>query len=188
MRGIRSTAIPPILVSRKTRATVSTRYGLGIASGMNSCCPLTLKSAMIFCPAPRSASTSRLKSGEATPPPDSVMGQLLTWNLGNLDPESMVGVVAIVLPVDVVSVGSDTPEVRKRLDDARALLKAAGLDGAARVVGGQPETALGTLIDEDGYDLLVMGAYGHSRFRESILGGATRNMLELAEIPVLMAH
>ena len=39
-----------------------------------------------------------------------------------------------------------------------------------------------------GADLVVMGAYGHSRFRESILGGATRNMLELAEIPVLLAH
>jgi nucleotide-binding universal stress UspA family protein len=37
-------------------------------------------------------------------------------------------------------------------------------------------------------DLLVMGAYGHSRFRESILGGATRNMLEMAQIPVFMAH
>lgn len=37
-------------------------------------------------------------------------------------------------------------------------------------------------------DMLVMGAYGHSRFREAILGGATRNMLEKAEIPVLMAH
>ncbi len=37
-------------------------------------------------------------------------------------------------------------------------------------------------------DLLVMGAYGHSRFREAILGGATRNMLENATIPVLMAH
>ena len=37
-------------------------------------------------------------------------------------------------------------------------------------------------------DMLVMGAYGHSRFREAILGGATRNMLELAEVPVLMAH
>jgi nucleotide-binding universal stress UspA family protein len=37
-------------------------------------------------------------------------------------------------------------------------------------------------------DLIVMGAYGHSRFREAILGGTTRNMLEMAEIPVLMAH
>jgi nucleotide-binding universal stress UspA family protein len=37
-------------------------------------------------------------------------------------------------------------------------------------------------------DLLVMGAYGHSRFREAILGGATRNMLEQAEVPVFLAH
>jgi nucleotide-binding universal stress UspA family protein len=37
-------------------------------------------------------------------------------------------------------------------------------------------------------DLIVMGAYGHSRFRESILGGATRDMLEDVTIPVLMAH
>jgi nucleotide-binding universal stress UspA family protein len=37
-------------------------------------------------------------------------------------------------------------------------------------------------------DMLVMGAYGHSRFREAILGGATRNMLEYAKVPVFMAH
>jgi len=37
-------------------------------------------------------------------------------------------------------------------------------------------------------DLLVMGAYGHSRFRESILGGATRYMLENLETPVMFAH
>ncbi|EDZ45577.1 universal stress protein family protein [Rhodobacterales bacterium Y4I] len=37
-------------------------------------------------------------------------------------------------------------------------------------------------------ELIVMGAYGHSRFREAILGGATRNMLEQAAVPVLMAH
>ena len=37
-------------------------------------------------------------------------------------------------------------------------------------------------------DLVVMGAYGHSRMREAILGGATRNMLEQASVPVLMAR
>lgn len=37
-------------------------------------------------------------------------------------------------------------------------------------------------------DLLVMGAYGHSRFREAILGGATRDLLAGTEVPVLMAH
>jgi len=33
-----------------------------------------------------------------------------------------------------------------------------------------------------------MGAYGHSRFREAIFGGATRHMLEDAVMPVFMAH
>lgn len=37
-------------------------------------------------------------------------------------------------------------------------------------------------------DMIVMGAYGHSRFREAILGGATRNMLEKSPFTVLMAH
>lgn len=37
-------------------------------------------------------------------------------------------------------------------------------------------------------DLLVMGAYGHSRFRESLLGGVTRTVLEAMTLPVLMAH
>lgn len=41
---------------------------------------------------------------------------------------------------------------------------------------------------DTGSDMIVMGAYGHSRFREAILGGATRNMLEQAQVPVLMAH
>jgi nucleotide-binding universal stress UspA family protein len=43
-------------------------------------------------------------------------------------------------------------------------------------------------VRDSNADLLVMGAYGHSRFREAILGGATRNMLEQAEVPVLMAR
>jgi nucleotide-binding universal stress UspA family protein len=37
-------------------------------------------------------------------------------------------------------------------------------------------------------DLLVMGAYGHSRFREFILGGATRDILANPPVPVLFSH
>lgn len=43
------------------------------------------------------------------------------------------------------------------------------------------------VLDVDA-DLVVMGAYGHSRLREAILGGATRYMLEQAKAPVFMAH
>ena len=39
-----------------------------------------------------------------------------------------------------------------------------------------------------GADMLVMGAYGHSRFREAILGGATRDVLEQPPVPVFMAR
>ncbi|MEZ5827379.1 MAG: universal stress protein [Hyphomicrobiales bacterium] len=37
-------------------------------------------------------------------------------------------------------------------------------------------------------DLIVMGAFGHSRFREWVLGGATRHVLDHMPVPVLMAH
>ena len=43
-------------------------------------------------------------------------------------------------------------------------------------------------VEDRNADMLVMGAYGHSRFRESILGGATRDMLQCAGIPMLMAR
>lgn len=39
-----------------------------------------------------------------------------------------------------------------------------------------------------GGDLLVMGAYAHSRLREMVFGGATRDVLSSATVPVLMAH
>lgn len=42
--------------------------------------------------------------------------------------------------------------------------------------------------EEHDSDLLVMGGYGHSRFREAILGGATRDLLENCTRPLLMAH
>lgn len=39
-----------------------------------------------------------------------------------------------------------------------------------------------------GMDLLVMGAYGHSRVRELLLGGVTRYILEYMKLPVFMSH
>ncbi len=41
---------------------------------------------------------------------------------------------------------------------------------------------------EAGSDLLVMGAYGHSRVREFVLGGATRSVLEKPSLPIFLSH
>ncbi len=43
-------------------------------------------------------------------------------------------------------------------------------------------------VSDFGADLLVMGAYGHSRMREIVLGGATRHILQHMTVPVLMSH
>lgn len=48
--------------------------------------------------------------------------------------------------------------------------------------------ALLSLASDLGADLLVMGGYGHTRFREVLLGGATEAILATMTIPVLMSH
>ncbi|NYE59975.1 nucleotide-binding universal stress UspA family protein [Duganella sp. 1224] len=48
--------------------------------------------------------------------------------------------------------------------------------------------ALLSLAADCGADLLVMGAYGHQRWREIVLGGVTRRVLQSMTLPVLMAH
>lgn len=49
------------------------------------------------------------------------------------------------------------------------------------------EMLLNRAADEDA-DLIVMGAYGRSRLRELVLGGATRHLLRHMTVPVLMSH
>jgi len=48
--------------------------------------------------------------------------------------------------------------------------------------------ALLSLAAEQQADLLVMGAYGHPRWREIVLGGVTRRVLQSMTLPVFMAH
>ena len=90
------------------------------------------------------------------------------------------------LQVHVVTVGADTSEVRKRLDDARSVLVTAGLDAQIAVHAGQPEKVLSQLVEDGPFDLLVMGAYGHSRIRSLIIGSTTTEMIRSCKIPVVL--
>jgi nucleotide-binding universal stress UspA family protein len=55
-----------------------------------------------------------------------------------------------------------------------------------------PQTGIGdtvlNYVSDNGNDLVVMGGYGHSRMREFLFGGATKEILEAMTVPVLMAH
>jgi nucleotide-binding universal stress UspA family protein len=90
------------------------------------------------------------------------------------------------LAVMVVTVGSPTPGVTRGLADAQAMLQAAGIGVETAVLPGQPETALGALVDEAQIDMLVMGAYGHSRIRSLIIGSTTTAMIRACKVPVVL--
>ena len=90
------------------------------------------------------------------------------------------------LACTVVTVGTPSDAVSKGLEDAKATLAAGGHEAEIKVVEGQPETALAELIEAEGHDMLVMGAYGHSRIRAMIIGSTTTAMIRTCKVPVLL--
>ncbi len=66
-----------------------------------------------------------------------------------------------------------------------------GVDARTWAFAPGPGSLGGALLEEAGKaeaNLLVMGAYGHSRLREMVLGGVTRSILADADMPVLLMH
>jgi nucleotide-binding universal stress UspA family protein len=86
----------------------------------------------------------------------------------------------------VLTVGAETPETRKRLDDAAAMLRAAGFAAQTGIVQGQADAVIAKHVEADEIDLLVMGAYGHSRIRSLIIGSTTSEMIRSCRIPILL--
>ena len=76
--------------------------------------------------------------------------------------------------------------------DLAAYLRGHGMATESRPLQGDNEDAVGAALlhaaGELGAGLLVMGAYGHTRFREWVLGGVTRHVLAHAALPVLLRH
>jgi nucleotide-binding universal stress UspA family protein len=97
--------------------------------------------------------------------------------------------------VTVLTVESSSPAPDTKLLPTAKIaehLARHGLDvSAARTVVTDGLLAADALLDyasDIGADLLVVGGYGHSRTREMILGGVTRELLRHMTVPVLMSH
>lgn len=96
--------------------------------------------------------------------------------------------------VEIVSVSKNTEQEKSNMiysDDLRKHLSHHGinatvisLEKTSKSVG---DTILQSAIEYDA-DLIVMGAYGHTRFKEIVLGGATRDLLRHTTIPLLLSH
>ncbi len=92
------------------------------------------------------------------------------------------------LDVRIVTVGTASGEVETGLADARARLKAVGIEAETATIPGQPETALGKLVEDVKFDLVVMGAYGHSRIRNFVIGSTTTEMIRSCKVPIVLVR
>ncbi|MGG7645618.1 universal stress protein [Rhodovulum sp. YNF3179] len=90
------------------------------------------------------------------------------------------------LAVTLVYAGADTAEARTALDNAAATLAAGGITAETRLRPGEPEKVLAEMTGSEGFELLVMGAYGHSRVRSLLIGSTTTEMIRSCKVPVIL--
>ena len=86
----------------------------------------------------------------------------------------------------LLSVGTELASTRRKLDEATEKLRSAGYKADAQMVQGEPDKVIGNQADAGEADLLVMGAYGHSRIRTLIIGSTTTEMIRSCKIPVML--
>lgn len=86
----------------------------------------------------------------------------------------------------VLIVGAETAENRSHIDWALAALRDSDHRAEGAIRSGEVEEALHAYEREQGIDLLVMGAYGHSRIRHLLVGSTTTRMLRQSDLPVLV--
>jgi nucleotide-binding universal stress UspA family protein len=82
----------------------------------------------------------------------------------------------------VLMVGPETPDLRRQLEGAAARVRAT----EARIVPGQPDVVIPAEVEAKQIQMLVMGAYGHSRIRALIIGGTSSEMIRSCRIPVML--
>jgi nucleotide-binding universal stress UspA family protein len=124
--------------------------------------------------------------------PDAPRRVLVAWNGSREAARAVRDAMPLLKSAETVEVlVIDPPDGRPIGVDLGRFLGRHGIkvDIRERLSGG---AAIGTLLLEEartsGAELLVMGAYGHSRLREWVLGGATEETLDDPTIPVLLSH
>ncbi|PKM17657.1 MAG: universal stress protein UspA [Gammaproteobacteria bacterium HGW-Gammaproteobacteria-15] len=90
------------------------------------------------------------------------------------------------LPVHLVMASANTAATAAQMDSAANILRNAGFVTTVATVGGEPETVLHQYQQQHNIDLLVMGAYGHSRIRQFIVGSTTTAMISKAKCSLLI--
>lgn len=90
------------------------------------------------------------------------------------------------LDLRLLKVGQCTDDAARRLEAATNQLRDAGYLVQSSIVAGQPDVEIARTVEADKIDLLVMGAYGHSRIRSLIIGSTTTEMIRSCKVPVVL--
>jgi nucleotide-binding universal stress UspA family protein len=126
--------------------------------------------------------------------PTHIQTVVIAWDGGRAAARAVRDALPILRrasQVAVATVSDDKPASSERIEALASFLNGHGIAMAHHDVkgGGRP---VGQALQDDAVahdaGLLVMGAYGHNRFREFVLGGATRSVLDGLRLPVFMSH
>jgi nucleotide-binding universal stress UspA family protein len=83
---------------------------------------------------------------------------------------------------------NDEEEKSWRLKEASDIAEKQGVKAAPLVVHGSPEEKILEVASDQKIDLIVMGAYGHTRLRELVLGSVTNHVIRKSSVPVLLTR
>jgi nucleotide-binding universal stress UspA family protein len=86
----------------------------------------------------------------------------------------------------ILRAGQVDDKAKWYLNEAADKLRAADYTVTSHMTAGAPEKVILDVLQRENIDLLVMGAYGHSRIRELILGSTTTTMVRTSPVSVLM--
>lgn len=95
---------------------------------------------------------------------------------------------ALRLPLTVVYVARDGGDGERVLDEARRYLAAYDLEVTYKTLSGPPHQRIVDVLRDGGYDMLFIGAYGHSRIIEMVLGSTTEYVLRNSPAPVFLTR
>ena len=124
---------------------------------------------------------------------------LLTWNASRESARALREAMPLLERAETVTVLSSEPDYsdaefargHPHAEELEHFLKSHGIEsvpsGLSDSVTSASEAILGQAAEMNA-DLIVMGAYGHARLREIILGGVTRDLLKQTPVPLLLAH
>lgn len=117
---------------------------------------------------------------------------VIAWD-GGLHAARAVGASMPILErakkIEILTVGEKAKDPETYVANLVENLQRHGMDAVHKRRGG--DDVAKTILKEAtkaSASMLIMGAYGHSRLREFVFGGATRYMLQKATLPVLMMH